>query len=256
MSENAPAPFQHAVVTGASSGIGEATVRALRAAGWQVVAVARRAARLEKLAAETGALPFAADVTLDDDVAALAAFVAGHGGLDTLINVAGGARGADRIGAARNGDWEWMLQANVMGTMKMIRAFLPALREHRQGTVLNLTSTAGLAAYEGGAGYNAAKFAQHALTNALRLEEVENNLRVIEVAPGLVHTEEFALNRLGGDKEAAARTYQGVDEPLTAGDVAGVVAYAVGLPHHINLDEIVVRPVAQAANHKLVRKQH
>ncbi|MCQ9163882.1 MULTISPECIES: SDR family oxidoreductase [unclassified Arthrobacter] len=251
MRENAP--IKHAVVTGASTGIGEATVRALRAAGWQVVAVARRADRLEKLAAETGALAYAADVSKDDDVAALVAFVDENGGLDTLINVAGGARGADSIGAAQNEDWEWMFQANVMGTMKMVRAFLPALREHRAGTVLNLTSTAGLAAYEGGAGYNAAKFAQHALTNALRLEEVEHNLRVIEVAPGLVHTEEFALNRLG-DQAAADKVYQGVSKPLTADDVAEVVAYAVGLPHHINLDQIVIRPVAQAANHKLVRQ--
>ncbi|NVM94505.1 SDR family oxidoreductase [Arthrobacter wenxiniae] len=254
MTENTAAPIHHAVVTGASTGIGEATVRALRKAGWQVVAVARRAARLEKLAAETGALAFAADVSKDGDVASLLAFVSENGGLDTLINVAGGARGADRIGASNNDDWEWMFQANVMGTMKMTRAFLPTLREHRAGTVLNLTSTAGLSAYEGGAGYNAAKFAQHALTNALRLEEVENNLRVIEVAPGLVQTEEFALNRLGGDKEAADKVYQGVAEPLTAADVADVVAYAVGLPHHINLDQVVVRPVAQAANHKLVRR--
>ncbi|MGA7206456.1 MAG: SDR family oxidoreductase [Specibacter sp.] len=254
MSENTPTSFQYAVVTGASTGIGEAIVRKLRADGWHVVAVARRADRLAKLAEETGALAFAADVTKDEDVAALASFVAEHGGLDTLINVAGGARGADRIGEASAEDWDWMFQVNVMGTLKMTQAFLPALRVHRQGTVLNLTSTAGLAAYETGGGYNAAKFAQHAMTNALRLEEVENNLRVIEVAPGLVKTEEFALNRLGGDAEAAAKVYAGVDQPLTPGDVAEVVSYAVGLPHHINLDQIVVRPVAQAANHKLVRQ--
>jgi len=254
MSENTPTSFQHAVVTGASTGIGEATVRKLRADGWTVVAVARRADRLAKLAEETGALAFAADVTKDDDVEALVRFVAEHGGLDTLINVAGGARGADRIVDAKDEDWDWMLQVNVMGTLKMTRAFLPALRAHGHGTVLNLTSTAALAAYEGGAGYNAAKFAQRAVTNALRLEEAENNIRVIEVVPGLVQTEEFALNRFGGDQAAAAKVYQGVENPLTAGDVAEVVGYAVGLPHHINLDEIVVRPVAQAANHKLIRK--
>ncbi|PYI67509.1 oxidoreductase [Arthrobacter livingstonensis] len=254
MTKNSPTSYRHAVVTGASSGIGAATVRRLRSDGWHVVAVARRADRLEKLAQETGALAYAADVTKDDDVAALAAFVAGHGGLDTLINIAGGARGADRVATAHNDDWEWMFEVNVMGTMKMTKAFLPALRKHRRGTVLNLTSTAGLAAYEGGSGYNAAKFAQHALTGALRLEEVENNLRVIEVAPGLVQTEEFALNRLSGDKEAADKVYQGVEAPLTAEDVADVVGYAVGLPHHVNLDQIVIRPVAQAANHKLVRQ--
>lgn len=242
-----------AVVTGASTGIGEATVRALAADGWKVYAVARRAERLEALGTETGAVPFPADITDDADVSALLAEVAKGGGADTIINIAGGARGADTIANADTEDWDWMYQVNVVGTVKVIRAFLPMLRENGEGTVLNLTSTAGLAAYEGGAGYNAAKFAQHALTNALRLEEVANNVRVIEVAPGLVHTEEFALNRLG-DKEAAAKVYAGVEKPLTAGDVADVVKYAVSLPHHINLDHITVRPVAQAANHKLIRK--
>ncbi|WP_026555087.1 SDR family oxidoreductase [Arthrobacter sp. 35W] len=257
MPENTPAstaPFKHAVVTGASSGIGAATVRKLRSEGWSVVAVARRAERLEALAAETGAVPFAADVTIDDDVAALAAFVAGNGGLDTLINIAGGARGADPMATANNDDWEWMFQVNVLGTMKMVRAFLPALRAHGHGTILNLTSSAALAPYEGGGGYNAAKFGQKAITGALRLEEAEHNIRVIEVVPGLVQTDEFALNRLGGDPAAAAKVYEGVAEPLVAEDVADVVSYAVGLPHHINLDEIVIRPVAQAANHKLIRR--
>lgn len=245
---------KHAVVTGASSGIGAATVRKLRADGWAVIAVARRADRLEKLAEETGALAFAADVTVDADVAALVEFTAANGGVDTLINIAGGARGADHLAAAKAEDWDWMYRVNVLGTMKMVQAFLPALRAHGYGTVLNLTSTAALSAYEGGAGYNAAKFAQHAITSALRLEEVANNLRVIEVVPGLVQTEEFALNRLAGDAEAARKVYEGVAEPLTGEDVADVVGYAVGLPHHINLDQIVVRPVAQAANHKLIRK--
>lgn len=254
MTENTHASFRHAVVTGASTGIGEATVRTLRAQGWNVVAVARRAERLDALAAETGALPFAADITKDDAVASLVDFVTANGGIDTLINIAGGARGADKIAQAHNDDWEWMFNVNVMGTMKITKAFLPMLRAERAGTVLNLTSTAGLVAYEGGAGYNAAKFAQHAFTNALRLEEVEHNLRVIEVAPGLVHTEEFALNRFDGDQAAAEKVYAGVEAPLVAADVADVVSYAVGLPHHVNLDQIVVRPVAQAANHKLLRK--
>lgn len=148
-----------------------------------------------------------------------------------------------------------MLQANVMGTMKITRAFLPMLRAHGEGTVLNLTSTAGLVSYEGGSGYNAAKAAQRALTQALRLEEVVHNIRVIEVLPGLVQTEEFALRRLGGDSEKAAKTYAGVAKPLTAEDIADIVSYAVNAPHHVNLDEIVVRPVAQAAAHKLIRDQ-
>ncbi|MDR6508781.1 SDR family oxidoreductase [Arthrobacter oryzae] len=243
-----------AVVTGASTGIGEATVRALRAEGWRVFAVARRADRLAALAAETGATAVPADIADDADVERLLAEVTQAGGIDTLINIAGGARGADRIADAKTDDWAWMFEVNVLGTMKLTRAFLPMLRACGEGTVLNLTSTAGLSAYEGGGGYNAAKFAQHAMTGALRLEEVEHNLRVIEVAPGLVHTEEFALNRLG-DQEAAGKVYQGVEKPLTADDVADVVRYAVTAPHHVNLDQIVIRPVAQAANYKLIRKQ-
>ncbi len=242
-----------AVVTGASTGIGEATVRALAADGWKVFAVARRAERLEALGAESGAVPFAADITNDDDVAALLSAVTEAGGADTLINIAGGARGADTLANAQTEDWDWMYQVNVLGTLKLTRAFLPMLRANGEGTVLNLTSTAGFTAYEGGGGYNAAKFAQHAMTGALRLEEAENNVRVIEVAPGLVRTEEFALNRLG-DATAAAKVYAGVEKPLTPEDVADVVKYAVSVPHHINLDEIIVRPVAQAATHKLIRK--
>lgn len=249
---------RNALITGASSGIGAATVRRLRSDGWNVIAVARREDRLAQLAAETGATPFPADITKDDDVARLRDYVTEAfreaGGLDTLVNIAGGARGVDRMATADADDWDWMFQVNVVGTMKLIKAFLPELRRHGHGTVLNLTSTAGLSAYEGGAGYNAAKFGQHAITNALRLEEAENNVRVIEVAPGLVHTEEFTLNRLGGDQAAADKVYQGVENPLTGDDVAEVVAYAVTLPHHINLDQIVIRPVAQAANHKLIRK--
>jgi NADP-dependent 3-hydroxy acid dehydrogenase YdfG len=243
-----------AVVTGASTGIGEATDSALTAEGWTVFAVARRADRLAALAAETGAKAVPADITEDSDVERLLAEVTQAGGIDTLINIAGGARGADRIADAKTEDWEWMFEVNVLGTMKLTRAFLPMLRAGGEGTVLNLTSTAGLTAYEGGGGYNAAKFAQHAMNDALRLEEVEHNLRVIEVAPGLVHTEEFALNRLG-DQEAAGKVYQGVEKPLTAADVADVVRYAVTAPHHVNLDQIVIRPVAQAATHKLIRKQ-
>lgn len=242
-----------ALVTGASSGIGEATVRALAAEGWTVFAVARRADRLAALEKETGAVAVPADISDDDDVSRLVAHVTEAGGIDTLVNIAGGARGADTIASASTEDWEWMYRVNVLGTMKLTRAFLPMLRANGEGTVLNLTSTAGLAAYEGGGGYNAAKFAQRALTEALRLEEAEHNVRVIEVAPGLVQTEEFALNRLG-DRQAADKIYRGVEKPLTAEDVADVVRYAVTVPHHVNLDQIVIRPVAQAANHKLIRK--
>jgi NADP-dependent 3-hydroxy acid dehydrogenase YdfG len=243
-----------AVVTGASTGIGEATVRALAAQGWRVFAVARRAERLERLAAETDAIAFPADIAEDDDVARLVAEVESRGGIDTLVNIAGGARGTDWIAEAKTEDWEWMLRVNVVGTMKITRAFLPMLRAHGHATILNLTSVAGLVSYEGGGGYNAAKFAEHGMTRALRLEEAEHNVRVIEVMPGLVKTEEFSLMRLGGNAEAAEKVYAGVEEPLTADDVADVIRYAVTVPHHVNLDDIVIRPVAQAAAHKLIRR--
>ncbi|GAB3619439.1 SDR family oxidoreductase [Glutamicibacter endophyticus] len=241
-----------ALVTGASSGIGQAIVRALCADGWIVYAVARRAERLHALAEETGAVPLAADVSVQSDIDELLAGLQEGPGVDTLVNCAGGARGTDYLAEAKDADWEFMFQANVMGTMRLTRALLPQLRA-TQGTILNVTSTAALASYEGGSGYNAAKSAQRALTQALRLEEVEHGIRVIEVLPGLVQTEEFALRRLG-DASAAAKVYAGVDEPLLAEDVAEVIRYAVSLPHHVNLDEIVIRPQAQAANHKLVRK--
>lgn len=251
--ETAPKTTQTALVTGASTGIGQATVRALCGRGWKVYAVARRVERLQALAAETGAIALVADITQDADVARILAQVSADGGIDTLANIAGGARGADQLVAAKTEDWEWMLAVNVVGTMKMTRAFLPMLRAHGEGTILNLTSTAALHGYEGGGGYNAAKFAQRGMTQALRLEEAEHNVRVIEVLPGLVMTEEFAVNRLG-DADAAAKVYAGVAKPLTADDVADVLSYALNAPHHVNLDEIVMRPVAQASNFKLIRK--
>ncbi|MCM3485179.1 SDR family oxidoreductase [Kocuria sp. CPCC 205258] len=243
-----------AVVTGASTGIGEATARELRRSGWTVYAVARRAERLEALARETGAVPAPCDITSDADVEALRDQVLEEQGrVDALLNISGGARGTDRVAEASTEDWEWMYQVNVLGTMRLTRAFLPALRANGEGTVLNLTSLAAHRAYEGGGGYNAAKFAERAMTEALRLEEAEHNVRVVEIAPGLVHTPEFSLNRLGGDQEAAEKVYAGVDKPLTSEDVAQVCAFAVNLPHHVDLDTVTIKPVAQAAPHKLIR---
>jgi NADP-dependent 3-hydroxy acid dehydrogenase YdfG len=243
-----------AVVTGASTGIGEATARELRRSGWTVYAVARRAERLEALARETGAVPAPCDITSDADVEALRDRVLEEQGrVDALLNISGGARGTDRVAEASTEDWEWMYQVNVLGTMRLTRALLPALRANGEGTVLNLTSLAAHRAYEGGGGYNAAKFAERAMTEALRLEEAEHNVRVVEIAPGLVHTPEFSLNRLGGDQEAAEQVYAGVDKPLTSEDVAQVCAFAVNLPHHVDLDTVTIKPVAQAAPHKLIR---
>ncbi|WP_104103898.1 SDR family oxidoreductase [Arthrobacter sp. 08Y14] len=245
---------KRAVVTGASSGIGAAAVRALRNSGWDVVAVARRGDRLQALAAETGAQAITADVTDGESVARMADEVLAAGGVDAVINNAGGAWGVDSVATGKLGDWEAMYNVNVLGALRVTQAFLPALRASGQGSVLMLTSTAALASYEGGGGYCAAKSAEQALAETLRLEEAENNVRVIEILPGMVKTEEFSLNRLG-DKEAAEKVYAGVEKPLTAEDVADVMAYSLNLPHHINLDKVVLRPVAQAANHKVVRRQ-
>ncbi len=241
---------QRAVVTGASSGIGAATVRRFAREGWQTVAVARRADRLEALAAETGCTVIVCDVTDEAQVGAMAAEVAATGGADVLVNNAGGALGTDSVERGSNDDWRWMYEVNVIGLRNVTAAMLPVLRaaarEHGWATLLNLTSTAGIGAYPGGGGYNAAKFAAHAVTEVLRLELAGEPIRVMEVAPGLVHTEEFTLNRLRGDAEGAARVYDDVI-PLTAEDVAGVIVGACQQPPHVNQDLIVVRPVAQSS---------
>ena len=244
---------KRAVVTGASSGIGAAAVRALRNSGWDVVAVARRGDKLHALAEETGAQAITADVTDSGSVARMAEEVLATGGVDAVINNAGGAWGVDSVATGKLGDWEAMYNVNVLGALRVTQAFLPALRSSGQGSVLMLTSTAALASYEGGGGYCAAKSAEQALAETLRLEEAENNVRVIEILPGMVKTDEFSLNRLG-DKEAAEKVYAGVEKPLTAEDVADVMAYSLNLPHHINLDKVVLRPLAQAANHKVIRR--
>ena len=243
-----------AVVSGASTGIGEATVRRLRASGWTVYAVARRAERLAALAEQTGAVPVPTDVTEQAQVDALRDRVlAEQGTVHAVLNISGGARGTDSVLDADVTGWQWMYEVNVLGTLRVTRAFLPALRANGEGTVLNLTSLAAWRAYEGGAGYNAAKHAERAMTEALRLEEAEHNVRVVEIAPGLVHTPEFSLNRLGGDEERAEQVYAGVEKPLTGEDVAEVCAFAVELPHHVDIDTLTLKPVAQAAAHKVIR---
>lgn len=248
---------RRAVVTGASSGIGAATVRALRAGGWEVVAVARRATRLEELQAGTGAVAFAADVTAEADVQALAEWLAGSGPVHALVHVAGGARGADRVEDGDPSDWRWMFEVNVLSAQRMTAALLPLLRaaaaEDGHADTLFVTSTAAQTAYAGGSGYNAAKAGEAMVAHALRLELNGEPIRVIEIAPGMVHTEEFTLNRLGGDRNAAERVYEDVVAPLTAEDVADVIAYALNAPGHVNLDLVTMRPVAQSAQHLLAR---
>lgn len=246
-----------AVVTGASSGIGQATVRALRAAGWQVVGVARRADRLRALAEETGAEIVVADVTKQEDVDALAATLAAGGPIHALVNNAGGAKGTESVEASDADDWRWMFEVNVIGLKRVTSALLPLLRqgavERGVADIVNVTSIAGHFAYAGGGGYNAAKFAAHAVTQVLRLELNGEPLRVIEVAPGMVRTEEFALVRYGGDREKADAVYADVPEPLVADDIAAVIADAVQKPRHVDLDLIMVKPVAQAASYRIAR---
>ncbi|MCI0158291.1 SDR family oxidoreductase [Leifsonia shinshuensis] len=245
------------VVTGASSGIGAATVRLFRERGWEVVGVARRQDRLDELAAETGADVFAADLTRQEDVDALRDHLAATGPIHALVNNAGGAKGLDSVEASSIDDWVWMFEINVLGTKRVISALLPLLRdgarESGHADILNLTSIAGHSAYVGGGGYNAAKFAQHALTEVLRLELNGEPIRVVEVAPGMVATEEFSLVRFGGDRERRDAVYEDVPEPLTADDIAETIVHALELPRHVDLDLIVVKPVAQAASHRFAK---
>lgn len=249
---------RRAVVTGASTGIGEASARRLRADGWEVVAVARRAERLAVLEAETGAVAYAADLTVEADVQALADWLAASGPVHALVQVAGGARGVDDVADGDPDDWRWMYEANVVSTQRLVALLLPQLRKAAasdgHADTLFVTSTAAQVAYQGGGGYNAAKAAESMLVKALRLELNGEPIRVSEVAPGMVQTEEFSLNRLGGDQGAADAVYRGVENPLTPDDVADVIAYALNAPGHVNLDLVTVRPVAQSAQHLVARE--
>lgn len=244
-----------AVVTGASSGIGAATARGLAERGYTVVLVARRVDRIRALAEELveeghDARPYALDVT---DRAAVDAFAESLPACDVLVNNAGGAIGVDTVATADPADWRAMYELNVIGVLNMTQALLPKLIAGGDGTVLIVSSTAGHVVYEGGGGYVAAKHGAHTLAATLRLELCGEPVRVVEIAPGMVKTEEFSLNRLHGDAEAAEAVYAGVPDPLSAEDVADTVVWAVTRPPHVNIDLMVVRPRAQAAQHKVHR---
>jgi NADP-dependent 3-hydroxy acid dehydrogenase YdfG len=244
------------VVTGASSGIGAATARKLAEAGLHVVLTARRADRIAALADELTAAGHSAtahplDVT---DRAAVEAFAADLPEVHVLVNNAGGAVGGETVATADPDDWRTMFETNVLGVLHVTQALLPALIASGDGTVVVLSSTAAFVTYEGGGGYVAAKHGAHAIAGTLRLELCGEPVRVVEIAPGMVRTDEFALNRFRGDADRAAAVYQGVAEPLTAEDVADTVAWAVTRPSHVNIDLLVVRPRAQAAQHKVHRE--
>ncbi|MEU6403710.1 SDR family NAD(P)-dependent oxidoreductase [Streptomyces sp. NPDC046985] len=252
-----PAASRVAVVTGASSGIGAATGRRLAAAGYRVVLTARRKDRVEALAEEINAsggsaAAYQLDVT---DRAAVDEFATAFQSIGVLVNNAGGALGADPVATGDPADWRTMYETNVIGTLNLTQALLPKLVASGDGTVIVVSSTAGLGTYEGGAGYVAAKHGAHVLAETLRLEIVGQPVRVIEIAPGMVRTEGFALTRYGGDEEKAAKVYEGVAEPLTADDVADAIAWTVTRPSHVNVDLMVLRPRAQASNTKVHRER-
>jgi NADP-dependent 3-hydroxy acid dehydrogenase YdfG len=231
-----------AVVTGASSGIGEATAKNLAAQGFHVVPVARRADRINALATEIAGTPVVADVTNEDDVAALAA---GLDRVDVLVNNAGGAKGLAPVAAADLEHWRWMWETNVLGTLRVTRALLPKLIESGDGLIVTVTSIAALEIYDGGAGYTAAKHAQGALHRTLRGELLGKPVRLTEIAPGAVETE-FSLVRFDGDQQRAEAVYSGMT-PLLAADIAEVIGFVASRPPHVNLDQIVIRPRDQAS---------
>ena len=245
-----------AVVTGASSGIGAETAVQLARAGYQVVLAARRADRIEALARRIRDGGGQADPALLDvtDNAAVLAFADDLGRCDVLVNNAGGAFGAETVADSDPADWQAMYDVNVLGTLQVTQALLPKLIASGAGTIVIMGSTAGLISYEGGGGYVAAKHAEHAIAETLRLELYDQPVRIIEIAPGMVRTDEFAVNRFRGDAAAAAAVYAGVAEPLTAGDVADTIVWTVTRPPHVNVDLLVLRPRAQAAQHKVHRE--
>ncbi|WP_147680651.1 SDR family oxidoreductase [Actinomyces ruminicola] len=243
---------RRALVTGASTGIGAATVRLLRAHDWEVVATARRGDRLAALSEETGCAWVAADLQQPADVDRLAAQVKAAGPLDAIVNNAGGALGADPVAEGSVEEWGTMYERNVLAALRVTQAFLPELRR-RGGDLVFLTSTAAHDTYPGGGGYVAAKHAERIIANTLRLELVGEPVRVIEIAPGMVATAEFSLNRYHGDRERAAAVYAGVAAPLVAEDVAECIVWALERPAHVNIDSLIVRPRAQASNTVVAR---
>jgi NADP-dependent 3-hydroxy acid dehydrogenase YdfG len=239
-----------AVVTGASSGIGAATARALAAAGFAVVLGARRVDRCAEIAAEIDGTAVRLDVT---DQESVDAFVAAVPDCHLLVNNAGGAKGLEPVAEADVDDWRWMFETNVLGTLRMTRALLPALIASGDGHVVTVTSVAGAEVYDNGAGYCAAKHAQSAVHRTLRGELLGQPVRLTEVLPGLVETD-FSLVRFDGDAERAAGVYRGLT-PLSPEDVADVIEFAATRPPHVNLDRIVVKARDQATATRTHRRE-
>jgi NADP-dependent 3-hydroxy acid dehydrogenase YdfG len=242
-----------AVVTGASSGIGAATSLLLAKNGYRVISAARRLDRLQELAKSHANIEaHVLDIT---DQASVDDFMHGIAGIeiDVLVNNAGGAFDSSSVLDSDPEIWKKSFDVNVVGAVRMTKAIAPSMVKANKGHIVVLTSTAGHIAYENGGSYVAAKFAERSLANTLRLELNGTPIRISEIAPGMVKTEEFAVVRNAGDKEKAAKVYEGVEHPLTAEDIAESIYWTVSLPAHVNIDSMIIRPVAQAANHKVHR---
>jgi NADP-dependent 3-hydroxy acid dehydrogenase YdfG len=243
-----------AVVTGASAGIGAATARRLAGEGFTIVAGARRRDRLEELGREVDAVLLELDVRRRDSIEAFAAEIESRfGHADVLINNAGLALGKSPVDITEDEDWVGMLETNVLGLLRVTRALLPLLRKAPHAHIVNLGSIAGFEVYKGGAGYTATKHAVRAISRTLRLELNGEPIRITEVAPGMVETE-FSVVRFKGDRQTAANEYRGV-QPLVAEDIADIIAFCVTRPPHVDIDEVVVRPIAQAAAFQVTRKE-
>ncbi|MDQ6837492.1 MAG: SDR family NAD(P)-dependent oxidoreductase [Actinomycetota bacterium] len=232
-----------AVVTGASSGIGAATARMLGDQGWSVVLGARRADRLAEATSAAG--PHARGLALDvTDPASVQAFCEQVPQCRLLVNNAGGALGQDPVASADDDQWRTMYDTNVLGAMRMVRALLDKLVASGDGHVISIGSIAAIETYAGGAGYNAAKHANRAVMDVLRLELLGRPVRVSEIDPGMVETE-FSLVRFEGDAARADKVYEGLT-PLSADDIAETVVFVASRPSHVDIDQVVIRPRDQA----------
>ena len=241
------------MVTGASSGFGEATARRLAEAGFTLVVGARRMERLATLAAEIGARALALDVREPGSINTFVEAVDREfGQVEILVNNAGLAAGLEPVAEGRDDDWVQMMDTNVLGMLRMTKACLPLLRRAPRAHIVNLGSVAGFEVYPGGVGYTASKHAVRAISRTLRLELLGEPIRVTEIAPGLAETE-FSLVRFKGDRDRAAAPYRGV-QPLVAADIADCILWVVTRPQHVNIDELVVRPVDQASTRDYARR--
>jgi 3-hydroxy acid dehydrogenase / malonic semialdehyde reductase len=254
------------LITGASSGFGAAAARAFGAEGSKLLLGARRVDRLKKAAAEARKAGAVAAHFHELDVAestSVEVFIAwakkkiGNrksetGNLHVLINNAGGAHGVDTVAEGRDADWEAMMQSNVLGLLRVTRAALPLMKHDAGASILNIGSVAGHTAYEGGSVYCAAKAGELQITRALRLELLGTGIRVGTVDPGLAETE-FSLVRFKGDAAKAEKVYEGMN-PLTAADIAEILVWMASRPAHVNIDELIVKPVDQAAVGKVFRR--